>query len=276
MPDRSTIDLLDMEITRILDAGLAMDAATAHFIDSTFGFPDDETLVRLLNSTDEDGASTLHELIFFPDERMQAQLEPILESHCFNAGDVEAVTTRIAKKHLSIPVRFPDARGEAVISLPEAALRKLMLRLRLTTPLDDRLSETIRQAVAPLDDAMRVRVMVRNSRAGFSNPSVEAMIGCIKGLYGRSPFFWEAFGLLLEVLETDDAQRDVYAGLIRKKQGLARLIHEAGKKESAMSSICVEALMMAGVRMPAIDAAKTRKQVALIDLLCLTLFGKYE
>ncbi|MCK4984722.1 MAG: hypothetical protein KAS40_04340, partial [Desulfobacterales bacterium] len=62
-------------IIDILRSGLALDAATLHYIDSTFSNPFIGELEELLQDESSCETDSLIELLFFPDESVQLQLE---------------------------------------------------------------------------------------------------------------------------------------------------------------------------------------------------------
>ena len=65
------------KIIAILQGGLALNSDTQHYIDSTFSNPSVAELDALLQDEFSCETDSLMELLFFPDESVQLQLEEI-------------------------------------------------------------------------------------------------------------------------------------------------------------------------------------------------------
>jgi len=73
--------LLAERIVKILREGIYIDSDVMHFIDSTFSNPCINELEEVITDDSDCESDPLIELIFFPDEDIQAKLEDLLESH---------------------------------------------------------------------------------------------------------------------------------------------------------------------------------------------------
>ncbi|MDA8404915.1 MAG: hypothetical protein M0Z56_12095 [Desulfobacteraceae bacterium] len=273
MRNKDKIQILGNAIKHLMNRGVTLDGAALHYIDSTFSYPGAEDLRQILLDVNAYETGTLYELIFFPDMEMQEQLEPVLEAHVFIDSDIEAVITFIQQKKSQTRIRFPDSRGELSVHPPDATVRRLIERLKITATVDARILKTVQETVPEASDARWIRVMLRNCRVPFSEPSVEVLRRCIEIMYPASAYFRPAFAFLLEFLEAANPSKDIYAGLIHQKQIFGHMIFQAERNEHTLKKTNVEALMLAGVRIPAIAVGEARKKIALIDHICLSIYG---
>ncbi|MGD1971889.1 MAG: hypothetical protein PVF24_09765, partial [Desulfobacterales bacterium] len=78
------------KIIEFLQRGLAINADTQHYIDSTFSNPSIEALDKLLQDESSCETDSLMELLFYPDESVQLQLEGLLEDAQLRPEDENA------------------------------------------------------------------------------------------------------------------------------------------------------------------------------------------
>jgi len=270
------IQILVNAITHLLGRGILLDAAAVHYIDSTFSRPSEEGFRQILVDAESCETGTLYELIFFPDIRMQEQLEPVLAAHVFDGKDVENVIRFIQQKKIQARIRFSDNRWELPVQIPEASIRHMIQRLNIEKFIDARIIKTLQETALEASDASWIRVMLRNCRVQFFDPFVHVLCRCIEIMAPASDYFRPAFALLLDFLETTDPSKDIYAGLMHKKQILAHMISQAEKNDQLLGNASVEALMAAGIRIPAVCVEESRKKITLMDHLCLSIYGKTD
>ncbi len=103
--------LLADEIIGILKSGLTMNADTLHYIDSTFSNPSIGELAELLQDESSCETDSLLELLFFPDECVQVQLEDMLEDIQFQEQDEQKIQEMVCSKPFQTRIRLPDNRG---------------------------------------------------------------------------------------------------------------------------------------------------------------------
>ncbi len=75
------------KIIEILRSGLTINADTQHYIDSTFSNPSIDMLAALVKDEANCETDSLLELLFFPDESVQLQLEQMIDAVCFEKHD---------------------------------------------------------------------------------------------------------------------------------------------------------------------------------------------
>jgi hypothetical protein len=276
MEKKDKIQILESEIIRFLDRGIALDDATVHYIESTFACPGVSDFQEILAGSGDCETETLLDLIFFPNIEMQEQVEPVLAAHGFDDNEVENLICALQKKNIQVRILFPNNRGEFFMQAPEAAIRQMIHRLCIAKSIDARIISALQATIHEKSEIYQIRVMLRNCRVLFFDAFVQALCQCIEIMHPASDYFRPAFDFLLDFLETADPSKDLYAGLMHKKQMLAHMIVQAEKNEQVLSKTSVEAMMLSGLRIPAIHVGEARKKIALIDHLCLSLYGKTD
>ena len=83
--------LLAERIAKILLEGIRLNSAAMHYIDSTFSNPSIDELKEIIADNSDCENDSLIELIFFPDESIQMQLEDILQSHDYSKKDEKKI-----------------------------------------------------------------------------------------------------------------------------------------------------------------------------------------
>ncbi|MDA3894707.1 MAG: hypothetical protein PF482_01025 [Desulfobacteraceae bacterium] len=262
------LDLFQNEIT--------IDADVMHYIDSTFSNPSIEEFTRILSDPVNCEVETVLELIFYPDMRIQKKVESILKTYNYSIYDVESATGYILQKMPIVLISFPDQRGILSVYPTDSSIRQFITRLNITRQIDTRIVKTISCFVSDEPGDLRIRVLLRNCRTGFSDPICTFLCKCIEKMYAESPFFWNAFKFLLNFFEYTDPAQDIYFSLMGEKKVLLHNIDQAEKNEKALKGNCVEALMLKGVSILSIDIADARKKIVLIDHICISIFGKTE
>ena len=84
------------------------------------------------------------DLLFFPDESMQIQLEETLERHRPQNEDENKILTYLCRDPLQVTFRFEDDRGAIKLPIPEDVTRQFLVRLKISKHLDAELIESIR------------------------------------------------------------------------------------------------------------------------------------
>ena len=99
------------KIIDILQRGLMINADTLHYIDSTFSNPSIGELEELLQDESSCETDSLIELLFFPDESVQLQLEEILQRYSVSKAGRTGNSEYGLYQSLSNPHSFPGRQG---------------------------------------------------------------------------------------------------------------------------------------------------------------------
>ncbi|MGB9498306.1 MAG: hypothetical protein ACKVE4_00845 [Dissulfuribacterales bacterium] len=264
------------KIAALLQDEIVFGDSVLDYIDSTFLTPSAENFSQILADPNSCESQTVYELLFFPDEQFQKQLELILKSQTYDDEDVENIITYLEQRNIQTTLTFPDKRGDLKINIPDSTIRPFMRRLNITKHIDLRISKTLTRCIPNLSDIHQIRVMLRNCRFEFSDPICDFLCQGIEKIYPKSEYFFAALTFILNFLDHSDPAMDIYLQLMWKKRGCLQMIQQTEKNEKALMKSSVEQLLLQGHRVPAVNIADARKQITLIDHICISIFGQTE
>ena len=276
MPLKPKQQRLCDKIAALLQNGIVFDDNVLHYIDSTFSNPSAKDFLQILSDPNNCESQTVYELLFFPDEQFQKQLELILETQTYDNEEVEDIITFLEQKKIQTTLIFPDKRGNLQINIPDSTIRSFMRRLNITKHIDPRISKTLIRCVPNLSDMLQIRVMLRNCRFEFTDPICDFLCQGIEKMYHDAEYFFDALALILDFLNHSDPAIGIYSGLMKIKKSCLQMIQQAEKNEKALMKTSVEQFILQGHRIPAICIADARKQITLIDHICISIFGQTE
>lgn len=276
MKQKPNYQIVGDKIADLIQQGIELSDELVHFIDSTYAARSADDFRKILSDPDGGEAETVYELLFFPDEQFQKQLEPVLLNQAFNGEDLGNLIRYLKQKKIQTQIIFPNSSQKLEIYFPDSTIDSFISRLNITSTIDPRIAATLVKCVPEKSDMYQIRVMLRNSRVLFADPACAFVCEGIEALYPRAGYFWEAFSLMLDLLDQIDSASDIYAALIKKKLDLLKMIQLAEKSEKALSANSVETLMLKGVHIPSVSIDETRRQITLIDHICISIFGKTE
>lgn len=271
---------LIQEMMDILGGDIQLSESVVHYLDSTLAVTSGDELIASLMDPDNCEADTALELIFFPDEAVQERLEAILAGTGLTGEDVSEITHTLCKQNLKARLCFPDRRGKAALPVPEAAIRQMISRLHLTRTIPRPIAAAIDQSLADAPSACRVRVKLRNARIAYTNNQIDFLCALIKAIAQPSAQqpddFWQLLDLAIFLLEQTEPGADIYDALMAHKKHLIKAIRAGEKNQQALASNIVEALIMKGMNVSAIDVAAARETIDRIDRISIAVYGKTE
>ena len=263
------------KIIDILQDELRINADTQHYIDSTFSHPTIEALDALLQDESSCEADSLMELLFFPDESVQLQLEDLLEDTQFQPEDEQAIQRRVCKQPFQTRFRFHDGRGTLKMKVIPAHVSAFVERLNMTRSLDPKIGAAISRHVAP---ALRTRCKVRfrNARPISAPQKILFLQTFLKKMETESDAFFQYLDFILGFLLELDDKADIYQGLMTYKKIYFQGLQKAAKLEKQLTKHNVETLLLGGTRLANMDKAEAHKKIQMIDRISLTVFGKTD
>lgn len=267
--------MLADRILEILDKGMALSDDVLHYIDSTFFNPSIKELQAILQDDSNCEKDSLIELLFFPDESMQIQLENVLEEHNFLKEDEEEISNYLCRKPLRVYFHLPGNRGSLHIEISKAYARQLIKRLHISKQLN-------RQIVAAIDNHARAKlkkqfkVKLRNSRLIPTDNKIAFLSGFFEKFNIESSDVFEHLDFVLSFLEEIKEDADIFKALMAKKKFYLRHLKRTEKFEDQLQRTNMETLMLQGKRAVFIDKNEARKMMLLIDRISQTVFGKTE
>jgi hypothetical protein len=260
----------------ILSGDIHLSASVVHYMDSTLAVTSGEELAHALSDPDNCEAETAIELIFFPDEAIQEKLEPILSEIRLTEADVSEIVRYLSQQNLQARLCFPDLRGQAILPVPDAAIHKMAARLRMTRSIPGQMADAIDATLPDTHSANLTRVKLRNARIAQSANQIDFLCKLIRGLGQQLEDFWQLLDLAIDLLEQTEPQADMYDALMAHKQFLIKTIRAAEKNQQALASNTVEALIMKGINVSAIDVGAAREKIDQIDRISIAVYGRTE
>ena len=263
------------KIIAILQGGLTLNADTQHYIDSTFSNPSIKEFEALLNDESSCETDSLLELLFFPDESMQLELEEIIEDTHFERRDEHEIQQRVCSTSLQTQIRFSDGRGSLERMVTPANATQFVERLNLSRSLDLELRSAIARYVRP-ELQTRCKVKLRNARPITSPNKISFLEAFFKKLKIDNENFFDHFDFAVSFLEELEDEADIFRALMARKKHYTRSLQKAKKLDNQLIQHNVETLLLGGERVSHIDRADVRKKIQIIDRISLAVFGETE
>jgi hypothetical protein len=262
-------------IASLLKNGIRLDLPALHFIHASFGLSGPNEIQNALEDEDSGEGQVLVELIFFPDEARQIQVEPVLDAYGLEPSHVKAVHDRVKKTVQSLRVDWPDCSCGFIVEVTDFALEHFLARLHLSKTLDPNLLAAMDRCL-PGRANLSARVKLRNSRIDFSARNVL----WLKSFFGAYAFFEDAFEPLtafaLGFLEDAPEGDNLYQDLIRLKKRCFFAMEKNAGFEDGLKRFNMETLILQGKRASGMSTQAAREKMGMIDRICLALYGGTE
>ena len=273
-PEEKCSQLAD-EIRKILNRGITLDSDVVHYIDSTFSNPAVEELQAILHDDSNCEKDSLMELLFFPDEKMQIELEEMLENLQLEKQDVDRVLEALGRESLQVSMRLPHGRGTLNLALPHEVAPGFITRLQIAKHLDVKLREAVNN-YADREAGIGYKVKIRNSRFSPCEKKIQLLCDLFKKLEPQSRDFATCLEFVLSLLGELGDEQDMYQALMTKKKFYLHSLQKARKLESQLQKNNLETLISQGKRVIVVDQADARKKMLVIDRISRAVFGKTE
>ena len=275
MEPQEKCKVLAGEIKKILSKSIGLSDDVVHYIDSTFSNPTIEELQTILADDSNCEKDSLVELLFFPDESMQIQLEETLERHRPQNEDENKILTYLCRDPLQVTFRLEDDRGAIKLPIPEDVTRQFLVRLKISKHLDAELIESIRN-YGDEKNCNRFKVKIRNSRFTVTKNKTGFLRKFFDTIGARSDDVFECLDFALGFLDEIKKDSDIYQALMAKKKFYFISLQKAKKMEARLEKHNIETLMLQGERVILINPADVRKKMRIIDRISRAVFGNTE
>ena len=263
------------KIIEILKGGLTLNADTLHYIDSTFSNPSVKEFETLLQDESSCETESLMELLFFPDESVQLQLEEMIEDTHFQSRDEKEIQERVCSRSLLTQFRFIDGRGILEKKVTPSNSARFIERLNLSRCLDPGLRSAIAQYVHQ-GLQTRCKVRLRNARPVTSPNKISFLQSVFKKLQIATDAFFDHLDFSLGFLDELKDEADIFQALMTRKKRYIQSLQKARKLDNKLTRHNMETLLLRGERVSHIDKADARKKIQIIDRISLAVFGKTE
>jgi hypothetical protein len=263
------------KIIAILQGGLTLNADTQHYIDSTFSNPSIDEFEALLQDESSCETDSLLELLFFPDESTQLELEGIIENTHFRQRDEQEIQKRVCSTSFNALIRFADDRGSLERMVTPSNAQQFIERLNLSRSLNPKLRLAIARYVHQ-ELQTRCKVKLRNARPITSPNKISFLEAFFNKLKIDNDDFIDHLDFTLSLLGELKDDVDIYQALMARKKHYAQGLQKAKKLDNKLTRHNVETLLLRGERVSYIDKADARKKIQIIDRISLAVFGKTE
>jgi len=274
MPDASSkCQNFALSIQSIFQEGLHVSQKSQHFILSTIFISDIHELETLLTDPSNCECDSLIELIYFPDESIQLKLEERLESEVFQEKDQQTILEHLLSCRGKTLIRFEGLQSVLTIQTLESGARAFLARLNITRHLDPELIRVIDRTTGK-KQGRKYKVWLRNMVMDLHERDILFIKDLFLKMEPRSARFDEYIFFLLRFLEESRKDADLFHSLTQHKQRCLRHLQQNDRFETYRREHTIETLMAHGIRIPHMDKQVLLLQVALVDDICLALFGR--
>ncbi len=257
-------------------AGIRIGNDVIHYMESVAGATAGQELFRQIEQEENCETESLYELIFYPDESDQIELEPLLEAKTVDANVIKEIEEYLTSKNPCTRLIFPEGAETPEISIPQDALSRYVRRLKLTRRLPETLEKTINTNIQNRHRALQVRVRLRNARFCFYENIVSFLCSMLGKMPPKSDEDMAGLSWLLGFMDQIDDKTDIYVALMEEKARAGEMLRLSNNSQRKLAGLPVEALIMQGVSIPCISEEKTVRLINTIDRIALAVFGQTE
>ncbi|WP_319407460.1 hypothetical protein [uncultured Desulfosarcina sp.] len=262
-------------IIEALENGGGLTDAILDYIDAALFSPEPDRLASFLTDDANSERDSLLDLIFFPDQAAQMNLEPLLEAARYSVEDKIKLHDRLMARAVHARVNLPDGRKLVSLLVPDFIKSQYLERLNIAWQMDPQVATAIEKC---LPAALGPIVKVRLRNAGIGTGSGHGVFLCrfFERMADSHPDYLACLDLALSILQTVDDGVDVYDRLVEHKRSLFRSLQQARRFETLLGQSNMETLMLQGVRAPHVSPNTLMQHMRRVDLICFGIFGKTE
>jgi hypothetical protein len=268
-------ELLAGELQKILCGGITLSSEVIHYIDSTFSNPTATELQAILHDDSNCEKDSLVELLLFPDETMQLQLEALLERLRFQETDEKSVLDDLVQGPVQVAIRFPADRGSLHLTVTEDAACQIIRRLNISKHMNPDLLEVLNH-YEDVNISNRIKVKMRNSRFSPTDENTEFLGLFFEKFDSQDNDIFECLEFALSFLDEPTIDNDIYRTLMAKKKFYFRSLQKAKQLDTQLQKHNMETLLAQGKRVVLIDQRDARNKMRIIDRIGRVVFGKTE
>jgi hypothetical protein len=275
MDSQQKCERLARKLRNILESGISLSDDVVHFIDSTFSNPSLNELQAILDDDSNCEKDSLIELLFFPDEAMQLELEDLLERLQLDHSDEDRILASFCRSPFWVNFSLPEDRGTFSLPLSPDITPGLLKRLRVGKHLVPELRAAIDRHA---DEAKRIgyKVKIRNARFEQHDHKIRFLCDLFQRVKPESRDFEDCLDFSLSLLDEMLDDSDMYEALMAKKRFYIRSLQRARKLETQLQKSNLETLLSQGKKVILVDKADARKKLLIIDRISHAIYGKTE
>lgn len=260
-------------ISDILSGGLELNDATLGYMASTFGEATPEMLQSIIQDQANCEKDTFLELIFFPDEVCQIQLEDMLITE--QVTDQDKVVQHLEQMIDHVEIRFPrDMRKIRVAFTPDLA-EQFVSRLRIWNNPDPELEHAVRENVQP-ERIGPVLVRLRNADIQRSPHIIRFLCHFFAKMDSGEQDYLNYVDFLIRFSSTLHDTIDIFKALMERKKSCLDAVEKAVAYEKQLTRYNMEVMILKGARNPCISIEDAERTITIINRIAFTLFGRSD
>lgn len=267
--------LLAERIAKILREGIHLSSEVMHFIDSTFSNPCLDELEKIIADQSDCERDSLIELIFFPDEEIQAKLEDLLENHRYCREDEQKVLEYLSSEPIEATIHFPHNQDVLNVKMPGETAGQFLTRLNIHRKIDQRISAAIDTRI-PEELKMQVKVKLRNTNDEIVENKILFLGDFFQKMDHEGGDFMECLDFILSFLDETKNTSNMFGALMDKKRFHFKNVQRAEKFRQRLEKANMETIILQGGKAPYVSIKDEKRKMELIDQISLSVFGRTE
>ena len=253
--------------------GVVLNDLTLRFMESTFGKATPEHLEAVIQDEKNCEKDSLLELIFFPDEMCQIQLEDLLALERF--ADQEPVIQQLENMTDAVEICFPQEMKTVRVAFTRDLAEQLVSRLRICNNPDQELERSVRENVH-LEQVGRVLVRIRNADLPKSRHIIRFLCDFFSRMDSDGEDFFQYVDFLMQFTSVLGETMDIFNALMERKKACMQAIQKAAAYERKLAKSNMEVMILKGDRNPCINMEEAGKTIEIINRISFNLFGRSD
>jgi len=266
---------LAFRIAGILEKGLILNDRVLHFMDTTFGSFLPENMEEVIQDEDSCERDSLLELIFFPDESIQVQIEDILCAEDYTENDEAGIVDSLVSRIQSVELCFPESLGKLKIAFSRESAMRFLSRLKISSTPDKELIRSVKKGVDPKWVGL-VLVKIRNAATPRTDNVIDFLSRFFWKIDSDRPDFLDCLVYILDFSQGLGEESDIFQSLMERKKRCIQAVKKAAEYEKQLARYNMEIMIMRGERNPCINIDEIKKTIGIIDRICLSVFNRSD
>jgi len=266
---------LAFRIAGILEKGLILDDRVLHFMDTTFGSFLPGNVEEVIQGEDCCEREPLLELIFFPDELIQVQVEEILCAKDYTEKDEAGIIDSLVSRIQSVELYFPESPEKLEIAFSRESAMRFVSRLKISSTPDKELISSVKKVVDPKWVGL-VLVKIRNAAIPRTDNVIDFLSCFFRKIGSDRPDFLDCLVFILEFSQGLGEESDIFQSLMERKKSCLQAVKKAAEYEKQLARYNMETMIMKGERNPCINIDEIKKTIAIIDRISLSVFNQSD
>ncbi len=264
---------LASRISEFFVNGIVLNEFTLRFMESTFGKATAAHLEAVIQDEKNCEKDSLLELIFFPDEMCQVQLEDLLTLERFT--DQEPVIQQLEERMNAVEICFPKEVKTVRVDFTRDLAEQLVSRLRICNNPDQELERSVRENLHP-EQVGRVLVRIRNADLPKSPHIIRFLCDFFSKMDSDRKDFFQHVDFLMTFTSALNETMDIFNALMERKKACMQAIQKAAAYEKQLARYNMEVMILKGDRNPCINIEEAEKTVEIINRVSFSLFGQSD